>query len=533
MLLVVDGTSAVCAAPDSAIEAGRRLYLEGVRASGATIAGRVQGDVELSGELVVCGTCHRRSGMGSSEGEQVIPAITGDILFQPLRLPTTGDPLAPQQRPAYTRESLKVAIRTGIDANGRALDPLMPRYALDDAELDLLIDYVKTLSTRPDPGVDEREIHFATIVAGPVAPERRQALVNVMQTYAGQKNTETRHETFRAEHAPWHKKWLFEPYRKWVIHTWELTGASETWPAQLEALYRQQPVFAVLSGVAEGAWEPIHRFCESTRLPCLFPTTDLPASEEEFYSVYLSRGMALEGELIGHHLREAGAGSETVLQVRRDGSRRARAAADALAGYVGGDVVRSRIVDATVDQLREPFWNALLKESVGRTLVLWMPTADLGGLWSAWHSQQGPQRVYLSTSLVGTDAAAVPPEFRERVFLVHRNELPNRLTRLLLRSTGWLRVKKIYAPKEREVQANAYFALKMAGDALMHMRGYFFRDYMLERIEHAVDSAPYTSVYPRVSLAPGQRFVAKGGYITRVSSSNRPTLVAVTDWVTP
>ena len=67
------------------------------------------------------------------------------------------------------------------------------------------------------------------------------------------------------------------------MHVWELEGPSETWRAQLEALYRQQPVFAVLSGVAEGRWRPMHEFCEATQLPCLFPTTDLPiiASSQE------------------------------------------------------------------------------------------------------------------------------------------------------------------------------------------------------------------------------------------------------------
>jgi len=73
--------------------------------------------------------------------------------------------------------------------------------------------------------------------------------------------------------------------------------------------------------------------------------------------------------------------------------------------------------------------------------------------------------------------------------------------------------------------------LKMAGEGVGHIRGFFSREYFLERIEHMVDNAFYTSVYPRISLAPNQRFVSKGCYIARLSEDG--SLVAVTDWLIP
>ena len=111
--------------------------------------------------------------------------------------------------------------------------------------------------------------------------------------------------------------------------------------------------------------------------------------------------------------------------------------------------------------------------------------------------------------------------------------MPDKLPGLLARSTGRLRVKRIYSPAEKQVQANADFALKMAGGALTNIRTYFSREYFLERIEHTVDNAVYTSVYPRISLAPDQRFIAKGRYITRLSADGAGTLKAVTDWLIP
>lgn len=513
------------------IETARRMYRNGVLPSGEMITATVRGDVAVGGDYAICGNCHRRSGLGSSEGSQVIPPITGEVLFNPLRLPTSKPPLAPLQRPAYSKETLKRAIRSGVDANGKLLDPLMPRYALDDTQLNLLIDYLKTLSVEISPGVDERDIHFATIIAGPVAPEMRKALVDVMQVYAKQKNSETRHESKRANNAPWHKEWLFAPYRKWVIHLWELDGPAETWPAQLQAYYSQQPVFAVLSGVANGSWQPIHQFCEQTELPCLFPTTDLPViSEQDFYPLYLSKGMALEGQLVSRHRLDDGLADRPMVQVYRADDQRAKTAAESIRKERG---VQTVVWHPGEGQPSAEFWHQVLNEAEGAVLTLWLSKAEVDTLWPLLEQIKGPDRIYLSTTLYGDNTDAVPLSLRDRLLFIHTNELPSRLSRLLLRSTGWLRVKHIYAPEAREVQANAYFALKVAGDALMHIRGYFFRDYFIERIEHTVDSVPYTSVYPRISLAPGQRFAAKGGYIARISTGANPALVAVTDWVIP
>ncbi len=527
---------AVQAAEPSAsdLELGKRLYLEGILPSGKTITGKVKGDIELTGEQVICGTCHRRSGMGSSEGDQVIPAIAGHMIFNPLRLPTASDPLAPTQRPAYTVDTLKRAVVAGIDSSGRPLDPLMPRYTLSDADLDLLIGYLDTLSAEASSGVDDRDIHFATIVAGPVKAQERKALLDVMNTYVQQKNQETRHETFRAENAPWHKKWLFSPYRKWVLHVWELQGDSDTWGKQLETLYREQPVFAVLSGIGTGSWQPVHDFCQSEQLPCLFPTTDLPViAEKDFYPIYLSKGMTLEAELVDLHLRREQQADKPLVQVLHQGDLEAVTASRALERARQGRAVRTLNWERETSRPSAAFWQQLLEELGDAALVLWMSEDQLTNLWPVLADRPQAPRLYLSATLYGTDPEALPAALRPNVFLTLPQELPSRTQRLLLRSTGWLRVKHIYDPQEQAIQANAYLALKVAGDALMHIRGYFFKDYLIERIEHTVDSVPYTSVYPRLSLAPGQRFAAKGGYIAQFSNSGKPDLVAVTDWVIP
>ena len=509
------------------------MYRNGVLPTGELLSGIVQGDIALSGGQVICGACHRRSGLGSKEGQEVVPAVTGDILYEALRLPTSKPPLAPMQRPAYTDETLKRAIQAGIGADGKPLSPLMPRYALPEQDLDSLIAYLKTLNADPDPGVGEHEIHFATVLADSVDPAARKAFLDVFDTFIAQKNAETRHETHRAEHAPWHKQWVFGPYRKWVLHVWELKGPPNSWRQQLEAQYAQQPVFAVLSGLAPGDWKPVHAFCEANELPCLFPVTDLPVVEEsDFYTVYFSRGMRLEADTIARHLSDDGLLSEPVVQVYRADDGRARTAADELRQQLSqrGALVTDMAVVGT-KALGEEFWRAISRQKAGGTLVLWLGRSDADTAW-AHTAADGVGRLYLSTTLYGVEPGKIPKALREQVYFVHPQELPAKLPRLLARSTGWFKAKRIYDSDAQEAQAAAYFALKMAGGALAQMRGFFVREYMLERVEHMVDLAAYTSVYPRVRLAPGQRFVSRAAYIAKPAPDGRG-LVAVTEWRVP
>lgn len=516
------------------VELGRRMYMEGLLPSGETMSAVIQGDIELTGEQVVCGFCHRRSGLGSSEGQEVVPAVTGDILYEPLRTPTSKPPLAPELRPAYTDATLKRAIQGGIGADGKALSVLMPRYRLTDEDLDSLLAYLKVLTTDPDPGVTDRELHFATVVSDSVDAETRKAFLDVFDVYVAQKNTETRNESYRAEHAPWHKQWIFGPYRKWVLHVWELEGEPESWPEQLRAQYQRQPVFALLSGLVPGSWRPIHNFCEGIELPCLFPTTDLPViNEQDFFSVYLSKGMVLEADAIIQHLSEEGLLATPVVQVYRAEDPRAVAAAAQLRSRL--DLQGGRVTDFVLSgpgSTTETFWGSVLKEDPDATQVLWLAKADLDPLWDGLEAG-APRRLYLSMTLYDAEPVEVPLTARDGVYFVSPYELPGKLPRLLARSTGWLRSKRIYAPKAKRVQANAFFTLKMAGEAVRGIRGFFLRDYLLERIEHMVDNASYTSVYPRISLAPGQRFVSRAAYIAKFKPDGSGDLTAVTGWLVP
>jgi hypothetical protein len=52
-------------------------------------------------------------------------------------------------------------------------------------------------------------------------------------------------------------------------------------------------------------------------------------------------------------------------------------------------------------------------------------------------------------------------------------------------------------------------------------------------LEHALDNATFSSVYPRVSLGPGQRFASKGAYILGLSGEDDLEWRPISDWIIP
>ena len=72
--------------------------------------------------------------MGASEGAFVVPPVSAQFLFAPSPQPA---------RPAYDRDSLAQLLREGVTPSGRMLSPeLMPRYVVEDADVDVLASYL-------------------------------------------------------------------------------------------------------------------------------------------------------------------------------------------------------------------------------------------------------------------------------------------------------------------------------------------------------------------------------------------------------
>ncbi|HEX5337612.1 MAG TPA: hypothetical protein VFW53_04175 [Gallionella sp.] len=567
------------------LEIGRRIYQEGILPSGAPMKGMRKGGAMVSGAAAACSNCHRRSGMGSVEGDIQVPPITGKFLFaQPGdKAMATMDPRSGkrmnQAHEPYTDQALVNAIRRGVNNRGQQMNLAMPRYALGQPAMQALFAYLKQLSAAWSPGVDAEVIHFATVITPDVEPEQRKALLEMMRTAFAQKNGSTatwrspagrRHMTSAAE-------LVLGTERNWKLDVWELQGAPETWSGQLEDFYRRQPVFAILSGMSNGTWEPVHHFCEREQVPCWFPSVDLPpGGEGAFYPVYFSRGVALEADVLAKYLQAtSGQRPQRLVQVYRDdyvGRGAAQALRHALAG--SGIAVEDRILhDGEPDALNR----AVADINATDSLMFWLRPADLHLLDSV---APPAATAYFSARLSGGERGPFPAVWKNNAHLVYPYELPEKRADNLAYLHKWLQMRGLPLVDEPR-QAEIYFALNYMTDTVAEMLDNLYRDYLMERAESMISrresskaeeetrdrsmlgwrarslanrqsdlaregamqagtlpatpsgKSESTTVYPRLSLGPTQRFASKGGYIVRFSGGDSGKLVAESDWIVP
>ena len=97
---------------------------------------------------------------------------------------------------------------------------------------------------------------------------------------------------------------------------------------------------------------------------------------------------------------------------------------------------------------------------------------------------------------------------------------------------GWFRVRQIPVVDER-VQTDTYLACVILSETLGHMLDSFVRDYLVERVEMLLSHRLVNGYYPRLGLAPGQRFASKGGYLVHFVGAEGPALAADTAWRVP
>ena len=578
------------AAPADLVEQGRRIYTEGISVSGQPLQASRDGGAILSGPQAACIGCHRASGMGSVEGSQPVSPIGQRYLFA-----TVGDLVMAnmdgrrgktlnQTHAPYTDEGLAMALRQGVGISGRSLSTVMPHFVLDEQDLAAIKAYLQQLSAGYSPGVSKEVIRFATVITPDVSEARRAVFKTMLQSALTAKNSST---SPRKRYMSSAASFATQTERRWDVQVWELTGEAQTWGAQLEAHYREWPVFALLSGISDTTWAPVDAFCAAQKVPCWFPSVAVPTSGNAAYGMYFSRGVALDAAVLASYLQDASAETapKRLLQVQVQGSGSAELAARSFGqSLMAKDrTVQTITVDSDAVKGRNELIKALQAAHPGDAMALWLSAEQLR--WLDGIQPPAGVQFYASASLAQLGSPQwIAPSWKPVLQVVYPYALPQERQANLAYLHSWLKLRNI--PLVDEVlQSELFFSLNLMTDTLQDMLDNLYRDYLIERTEDmlgrreaskveqenrdritlgrlgreavlaegvrggAVGDATSplaaqqrafglgesggTTVYPHLSLGPTQRFASRGAYIVRFSQGNIDTLTAQSDWIVP
>lgn len=501
--LCASGTGA--AAPGE----GERLYREGLSRDGAPIVATTAQGERVGAAEAACVRCHLRSGFGSSEGRTVVtalPPLFGDAGAVGLRAQPLGRGRADSR---YTHESLARALRDGIAANGRELAAPMPRYALDDAQVEALEQYLRSLLVQEIAGVSDDEIRLATVVGPGAERADAEAMAAVLAAFFEEHNRATRGEPARRKAG---SEWMHLTYRRWTLDVWRLEGSPEGWPAQLARHYERAPVFAVVGGLAS-PWDAVDAFCESHAIPCILPLARAPAARGGHYSIYFDAGLALEARALARHLQERAPAIVAQVYPREGpGAEAARALREALPGVALHDVV--------LDDGEAVSRIAALPRTA--PVVLWARAGDPGVEPVLAALAQRPAPRFASATLLG--GADLPAGW----FLVSPYDLPADREPRMARPRAWLAAHALGGPDA--VRCNALFAAMLVGEALGHLGRFLMRERLIERVEHMASRTANVSWYPRPALGSGQRHASKGAYVVELTDAGAHPIGG---WIVP
>ncbi len=509
---------------------GALIYNTATRGDGSPVEATVQFDVPIPPGQGACVSCHRRSGLGVAEGGSRTLNITGPQLF--------SDVSFTPSRPAYDTQTLTRAIVGGIAADGRTLDPLMPRYRLTASDSKALIAFLRELGSTTSPGVSADTLTIATVIAPDAPVYERQAIEAVISRFVEIKNSLTRNEAERAVINEGHEFGVnrYRAYRRWQHSFWRLEGSPPTWRAQLERYYEDATPFAMLSGSGGSQWSIINEFCEDHQLPCVLPVSNTLAGDgNNFYTLNYSSGVRLEAEVAALHLAKNGkAAADDVLIVYSD-DESGRTAVEAfqriwMRDKKGPAAVLALRAGATPNSAR---WKRYLTGKPTRFVVAFVDHKQMRSMMQTLSTDSPTtELVYTAESMMSWNTISPSMPMLSRVMHVYPYSLPTEEQGQFAREQEWLRAQG-FGSLELLSATKALFACHVFGEALADIKTNFSRDYFMEGFEHALDGTQMTSLYPRTSAGPNQRTLARGAYVAGFLPDTTGIRLAGVDWIQP
>jgi len=162
-------------------------------------------------------------------------------------------------------------------------------------------------------------------------------------------------------------------------------------------------------------------------------------------------------------------------------------------------------------------------------LVLWLRPSDLLLLPA---KASAARQVFVSGLMGGMEETPLGADWRRVIQMSYPVDLPELRKFRTDFPHAWFRIRHIPVVADR-IQSDTYLACGIMAETLVDMLDSFVRDYLVERIESMLSRRTLSGYYPRLGLAPGQRFASKGGYLVAFPGEGGGKPVAESGWRIP
>jgi hypothetical protein len=523
---------------ENVLAIGEKMFRTGILPTGKPMKAVAPGKTEVPGSAFSCASCHRRSGLGSIEEGILTLPVNGALLFMPryanfqTLTPEERKRILPEKyqadplRPSYSDSTLALAIKTGIDPGGRTLNKVMPRYDLRDNDINILISYLKQLSSEPSSGVTDNTMAFATVITSEADPPDSDAMFNALEL--GIKSHNNLGNNRGRMGVMLSMEVMKLNYRKWTLAKWVINGPPSTWNKQLEEYYQKHPVFALIGGISTLPWDPIHRFCETNKIPCILPITDLPAiSSADYYTLYFSKGYYQEGEAAAAYLERIWdkAHPRNIIQILDRGPE-AKALA---AGFQNAwnELGHGRVnTFVPKEGLSTDELVATLNAIAGTDSIrlLWTGPESFDALKVLAEMPQKPSMVFMSSTRLATGIWNLPAQARSFTFITYPFREPGP-KRVVPKMGGQppIMVNKEFKKNDRRILSKTNTIVDILNNQVLAMERNFYRDYLVDLFTTMTEQN-FTD-YENLLYSPGQNYGSEHCHIMQLSDDPDPKLM--------
>ncbi|MGY2340941.1 cytochrome c/ABC transporter substrate-binding protein [Pseudomonas sp. SDO5532_S415] len=467
--------------------AGKRLYREGVSASGEPIMARVgAAGMLLPATSLPCANCHGADGLGRPEGGVRPPELTWS------RLSSTYGQQQVNGRtyPAYTDRTLARAVQEGRDPGNNRLDPAMPRFVLSMNDQRNLTAYLKRLAEDRDPGLSPNSLHLGTLLPGSgTLSEEGATVAAVLRGCVARIN----------QAGGIHGRQL----RLTILDPGPDRASAEK---ALNQLIEQEQVFALIAPLAPALDAELAPRLEQAGVPLIGPLS-LQGSAQVSRQIFEPLP-GLREQMIA--LANYAAASLRVLQgptlITYPDDPGQRLAAEKLAQYLQDNAwqnVRLQAHQTAQDEL-----------PLGSRSVFYLGSSS-GFSRLAERLQTAGQVPYLfaASNQVAGDLLQMPSDFSRRVFLAYPF-VPSDWTMAGRRALTQLRESQKLGGEHAVLQVGAFSSMMLLSEGMKQAGRDASREKLVSVLEGLHDFD--TGLTPLISFGPGRRLGLNGAHVVTV-----------------